>query len=85
MCSDVCAWMCVCSESTITYEEMPFVICVFISCVGIRNGSNVYMCFNRTSLGIGFYILGEYRPIYHVIWHVCVTIAATLHWFAIYW
>eukprot|EP01039_Chlorochromonas_danica_P006851 gene6851-7572_t len=35
-------------------------------------------------VGIIFFILGEYKPIYHVIWHVFVVIAATIHWFDIY-
>lgn len=35
-------------------------------------------------VGIFFYIMGEYRPIYHVIWHVFVLAAATVHWFAVY-
>jgi hypothetical protein len=36
------------------------------------------------AVGIAFYLLGEYKPIYHVIWHVFVVAAATLHWFAVY-
>ncbi len=36
------------------------------------------------AVGITFYLLGEYKPIYHVIWHVFVVVAATLHWFAVY-
>lgn len=35
-------------------------------------------------VGIVFFILGEYKPIYHVIWHIFVVIAATIHWFNIY-
>ncbi len=35
-------------------------------------------------VGIVFYLLGEYKPIYHVIWHVFVIAAATVHWFAVY-
>lgn len=35
-------------------------------------------------VGIIFYLLGEYKPIYHVIWHVFVVAAATVHWFAVY-
>lgn len=36
-------------------------------------------------VGIAFFIMGESRqPIYHSVWHVLVFVAATLHWFAIY-
>ena len=35
-------------------------------------------------VGIVFYILGEVRPIFHVIWHLFVLLAATLHWFCVY-
>jgi hypothetical protein len=35
-------------------------------------------------VGIAFFLLGEYKPIYHVIWHLFVIAAAALHWFAIY-
>lgn len=35
-------------------------------------------------VGIAFFILAEYRPIYHVIWHLFVVIAASMHWFAVY-
>jgi hemolysin III len=34
--------------------------------------------------GIGFFAAGEHKPIFHVVWHVMVVIAATLHWFAVY-
>lgn len=34
--------------------------------------------------GIIFFILGEIRPIYHVVWHLFVVVAACLHWFAVY-
>lgn len=34
--------------------------------------------------GIIFFILGEYKPIYHVIWHMFVVFAAALHWFDVY-
>lgn len=34
--------------------------------------------------GIVFFILGEYKPIYHAIWHVFVVMAAALHWFCVY-
>jgi hypothetical protein len=37
-----------------------------------------------TTLGIIFFILGEYKPIYHTIWHVFVIIAAAVHWFDVY-
>jgi hypothetical protein len=35
-------------------------------------------------VGIAFFILGEYKPIYHVVWHLFVVIAAALHWFCVY-
>lgn len=35
-------------------------------------------------IGISFFILGEVKPIYHVIWHLFVVVAATIHWFDIY-
>jgi glucan phosphoethanolaminetransferase (alkaline phosphatase superfamily) len=35
-------------------------------------------------VGIAFFLLGEYKPIYHVVWHIFVIIAACLHWFCIY-
>jgi len=35
-------------------------------------------------LGIVFFILGEMKPIYHVIWHIFVVVAATIHWFDVY-
>jgi hypothetical protein len=34
--------------------------------------------------GIIFFLLGEYKPIYHSIWHIFVVAAACSHWFAIY-
>ena len=34
--------------------------------------------------GVAFYVLGNYRPIYHVLWHTCVLIAAVVMWFDIY-
>jgi hypothetical protein len=34
--------------------------------------------------GIAFFVLGEYKPIYHVIWHVCVVFAAAFHWFNVF-
>lgn len=34
--------------------------------------------------GIIFFILGEYRPIYHTVWHIFVVIGAVVHWFDIY-
>lgn len=34
--------------------------------------------------GIIFFILGEYKPIYHTIWHLFVVMGATLHWFDVY-
>lgn len=36
------------------------------------------------AVGIIFFILGEYKPIYHVIWHLFVLVAAALHWFDVY-
>jgi hypothetical protein len=35
-------------------------------------------------IGIVFFILGEYKPIYHTIWHVFVVAAAATHWFGVY-
>lgn len=35
-------------------------------------------------VGILFFILGEYKPIYHVIWHLFVVCGAAVHWFDIY-
>lgn len=35
-------------------------------------------------VGIIFFILGEFKPIYHVIWHLFVLLAALMHWFCIY-
>ncbi len=35
-------------------------------------------------VGIIFFILGEIKPIYHVVWHIFVVIAAAIHWFTIY-
>jgi predicted membrane channel-forming protein YqfA (hemolysin III family) len=35
-------------------------------------------------VGIAFFILGEYKPIYHVVWHLFVVMAAALHWFCVY-
>lgn len=34
--------------------------------------------------GVIFYVLGNYRPIYHVIWHLCVLVAALIMWFDVY-
>jgi len=34
--------------------------------------------------GIVFFVLGEVKPIFHVVWHMFVVLAATIHWFAIY-
>lgn len=34
--------------------------------------------------GVTFYVLGNYRPVYHAIWHCCVLIAAVIQWFDIY-
>ena len=34
--------------------------------------------------GIIFFALGEYRPIYHVVWHLFVILAAAMHWFCVY-
>ena len=36
------------------------------------------------ALGIIFYVMGEYKPIFHVFWHCVVVLAAALHWFAVY-
>ncbi len=35
-------------------------------------------------VGIIFFILGEIKPIYHVVWHIFVVVAAAIHWFTIY-
>ncbi len=35
-------------------------------------------------VGITFFILGEIKPIYHVVWHLFVVVAAALHWFCVY-
>ena len=35
-------------------------------------------------VGIIFFVLGEYKPIYHTIWHLFVVLGASLHWFDIY-
>jgi len=35
-------------------------------------------------IGIIFFILGEVKPIYHVVWHLFVVLAAAIHWFTIY-
>ena len=35
-------------------------------------------------VGIVFFVLGEYKPIYHTIWHLFVVLGASLHWFDIY-
>jgi hypothetical protein len=34
--------------------------------------------------GIPFFLLGEIKPIYHVVWHMFVILGAALHWFAVY-
>lgn len=36
-------------------------------------------------LGITFYVLGEFKPIFHVFWHCVVVCSAAAHWFAVYW
>jgi len=33
--------------------------------------------------GVPFFMLADYRPIYHVIWHLFVASAAICHWFAV--
>ena len=35
-------------------------------------------------VGIFFFVMGEYKPIYHTIWHLFVVLGASLHWFDIY-
>lgn len=35
-------------------------------------------------VGIVFFVLGEYKPIFHTIWHLFVVLGASLHWFDIY-
>ena len=34
--------------------------------------------------GITFYVLGTFRPIYHVVWHICVLVATAIIWFDVY-
>jgi hemolysin III len=36
------------------------------------------------TVGIIFFALGEYKPIFHVIWHLFVVLGAALHWFDVY-
>ena len=36
------------------------------------------------TVGIIFFALGEYKPIFHVVWHMFVVLAAALHWFDVY-
>jgi hemolysin III len=35
-------------------------------------------------IGVAFFILGEWKPIFHTVWHMFVVIAAALHWFTVY-
>ncbi len=35
-------------------------------------------------VGILFYIGGEFKPVFHAVWHVFVILAAAAHWFCIY-
>lgn len=35
-------------------------------------------------IGIIFFVLGQYKPIYHVVWHLFVVLAAAIHWFDVY-
>lgn len=35
-------------------------------------------------VGIIFFVLGEYKPIFHTVWHLFVVLGAGLHWFDIY-
>ena len=34
--------------------------------------------------GIIFFVMGEFKPLYHVVWHMVVLLAATLVWLAVY-
>lgn len=34
--------------------------------------------------GILFFVWGNYKPIFHVVWHVFVMLGAALHWFDVY-
>ncbi|CAM9725919.1 unnamed protein product [Pylaiella littoralis] len=34
--------------------------------------------------GVIFFILGEKVPAFHIVWHVFVMVASSLHWFAVY-
>lgn len=35
-------------------------------------------------VGIVFFILGEWKPIFHAVWHLFVIAAAATHWFDVY-
>jgi len=35
-------------------------------------------------IGIVFFIWGQYKPIYHSVWHLFVMLGASLHWFCVY-
>ena len=34
--------------------------------------------------GVIFFILGEIKPIYHMVWHLCVMLGSLLHWLCVY-
>ena len=47
-------------------------------CILYCVGGAAYLC------GIPFFLLGEYHPKYHVIWHIFVIAGASFHWFLTY-
>ncbi|CAM9797160.1 unnamed protein product [Scytosiphon promiscuus] len=34
--------------------------------------------------GVIFFILGEKIPVFHIVWHIFVMVASSLHWFAVF-
>ncbi len=34
--------------------------------------------------GVVFFILGEIKPIYHIVWHMFVMLGSLLHWLCVY-
>jgi len=35
-------------------------------------------------IGVVFFILGEIKPIYHMVWHMFVMLGSLLHWLCVY-